>query len=124
MNGNSIRVGLLTATALLTLVVVMISADRGATAGQTLDEACAGAVWPAIPTQCFGRDRDSDIYPAAIAVDIAQVSSVDDRSPQLSAIGAAGKVDLFHSPESDSSEYRTVETRSDGVSVLMRVKAE
>lgn len=124
MNGNSIRVGLLTTAALLTLVVVMITADRGATAGQTLDEACAGAVWPTIPANCFGRYDDRDVRPETISVDVAQASAVGDQSAQLGAIGASGKTDLSQSAEIGVAEYRTVETRSDGVSVLMRVKIE
>jgi len=115
MNGNSIRSSLATTTVLLTLVVVMMGANRGET---------ASAVWPMIPAKCFGRYNDRDIYPEMVAAEAAQVSLVIDEGSQLSAIGASGKADLLHAPEVDNAQYRTVETRSDGISILQRVKAE
>lgn len=124
MNGNSIRSSLATTTVLLTLVVVMMGANRGETAEQSLDAVCESAVWPMIPAKCFGRYNDRDIYPEMVAAEAAQVSLVIDEGSQLSAIGASGKADLLHAPEVDNGKYRTVETRSDGVSILQRVKAE
>jgi len=124
MNGNSIRSSLATTTVLLTLIVVMMGANRGETAEQSLDAACESAVWPMIPAKCFGRYNDRDIYPEMVAAEAAQVSLVVDEGGQLSAIGASGKADLLQAPEIDNAQYRTVETRSDGISILQRVKAE
>jgi len=124
MNGNSIRSSLATATVLLTLAVVMMGANRGETAEQSLDAACESAVWPMIPAKCFGRYNNRDAYPEVIAVEAAQVSLTVDQGPQLTAIGASGKADLLQAPDIGDAQYRTVETRSDGVSILRRVKAE
>jgi hypothetical protein len=124
MNGNAIRTSLATTTVLLTLAVVMMGANRGETAEQSLDATCESAVWPMIPAKCFGRYDDRDVYPQVIAVEAAPVVLAVEQRPQLSTLGASGKADLLQVPEIDNVQYRTVETRSDGVSVLRRVKAE
>jgi hypothetical protein len=125
MNGNSIRANLATTGALLMLVVVTMGvANRGETAEQTLDQVCESAVWPMIPAQCFGRYNNRDVYPETVAFEAAEVSFVVDQDSQPSAIGASGKADLLQSMEIDDTQYRTVETRGDGISVLRRVKAK
>lgn len=124
MNGNSIRANLASAAVLLALVVTIGTANRGETAEQTLDEACASAVWPMIPAQCFGRYNGRDAYPETIVFEAAEVRLVAERSSQSGTIGASGKTDLLQTIEIDDARYRTVETRSDGVSVLRRVKVQ
>ena len=124
MNGNAIRSSLATTTVLLTLAVVMMGANRGETAEQSLDAACESAVWPMIPAKCFGSYDDRDVDPDVVAVEAAQVIVAVEQRPQLSTLGASGKADLLQVPEIDNAQYRTVETRSDGVSILRRVKAE
>jgi hypothetical protein len=123
MNGNPIRANLATTTVLLTLAAVMIGvANRGETAEQTLDEVCEGAVWPMIPAKCFGRLNGYDI--SAGEIDTTEMSFVVDQSSEPNAGGTSGKADLLRSTQVDDAQYRTVETRGNGVSLLWRIKVQ
>jgi hypothetical protein len=122
MNNGSIR-KILTVTAILVTFGGLTIANRGETAEQTLDEVCASAVWPRIPATCFSRPEVREVYlPAGQSAEFDELSSVVDRNSQPNIIRTSGKADLPQSIEIGGAQYRVIETRGDGVSVLKRVE--
>jgi hypothetical protein len=120
-----IRTDLAATTILVTLVAATMGvANRGETAEQTLDEACESAVWPVIPATCFGRQQVRDVYQpgdTVVQADAPRLVAAQKNSPNPTG---TGKTDLLQSIGVDDAQYRTLERRADGVSILTRVKVQ
>lgn len=122
MDGKLWR-GAIVTGAFLTVVIALIvgAAGRGATTENTAEDICESAVWPRIPATCFSRPQPVRWRLGDLLVDAGEPTDlVEVMSPTEFSV-TSGKADLLQAPES-SKNYRTVETRGDGVSVLNRVE--